>query len=199
MGGVPSGAIVDGTASNQSGAAAVSTSVNGIGASAHHPLSASSSSVTGGRGNGVAAPMSAMGAIDAYGGGVVDDAYRTTSTVMTAPITRQYVQSHSDTQHEAAAAAAAAAATTAPTIHQQQRQGATAEEEDDTETETETEVGEDDGDEASSTNTTDDEPTIRAASVADRARRRESIDEVMAGEVERIRGGSVEDERMGSP
>jgi hypothetical protein len=81
--------------------------------------------------SGVAAPMSAMGAIDTFGGKVADD-----------------TPSHHKTDR-----------------HRQ-------EDDDDTETE--------DGDEATSTSgTTDDEPTIKAASVADRGRRRESIDEAM--------------------
>jgi hypothetical protein len=83
--------------------------------------------------SGVAAPMSAMGAIDTFGGKVPDDIYRTPSH-------------HKNDRHR--------------------------QEDDDTETE--------DGDETTSTSgTTDDEPTIKAASVADRGRRRESIDEAM--------------------
>ncbi|XP_006459757.1 hypothetical protein AGABI2DRAFT_135089 [Agaricus bisporus var. bisporus H97] len=79
--------------------------------------------------SGVAAPMSAMGAIDTFGGKVADDDYRTPSH-------------HKNDRHR--------------------------QEEDDT-----------DDDATSTSGTTDDEPTIKAASVADRGRRRESIDEAM--------------------
>lgn len=127
-------------------------------------------------GIGVAAPMSAMGAIDAYGGRVADDGRRTRTSPSASASSTSSRSSHGSTYADAD--------TSASTAHQQG--GATEEEEEDAETETE--VGTEDGDEASSTNTTDDEPTIRAASVADRARRRESIDEVMADAVECVIG-----------
>lgn len=113
----------------------------------------------------VAAPMSAMGAIDAYGGRVADETYRTRSALPSDMAVEAPVAIH--TRHE---------------------------EDDDTETE--------DGDEAS-TGTTDDEPTIKAASVADRGRRRESIDEAMVEtpvDSERTpERRQAADERMTSP
>ncbi|KXN92864.1 PHO85 cyclin-7 [Leucoagaricus sp. SymC.cos] len=133
---------------------------------------------------GVAAPMSAMGAIDAYGGRVADEPnYRTrkgiTSSTASASSSSKMAPSSSRSGAMLVDSSTTPNSTLAPHNHHRHYRHnsatlthSTAYEDEDAETE----VGTEDG---STSGTTDDEPTIRAASVVSRGRRRESIDEAM--------------------
>lgn len=127
-----------------------------------------------GSGVGVAAPMSAMGAIDAYGGKTPDEPPSTPSSSSSSSRSNMHVDStttphHYPNNHHQSH-------TIIHHHHHQNSTSTTQDTESYEEDDAETEVGTEDG---STSGTTDDEPTIRAASVASRGRRRESIDDAM--------------------
>lgn len=152
---------------------ACSSGANGAGAGIGVGGGATSSACGSNAGASVAAPMSAMGAVDAYGGRMADDTNMRTrkSTSAIPSSSKHHSHSHNHLSHHHH-----------NRTHHHHRHNSTTTQDSDTydngdDDDAETEVGTEDG--SVGTNTTDDEPTIRANSVATRGRRRESIDEAM--------------------